>query len=796
MKNTISMKRAVQATICILVFLAVFSVWPMKLIRPWQYMGSVDKESKAITANEGAVLQQFIPVNDCLRSLSFYVYNEDTADIEGKTLYFRLFDANLNKLEYSVFTLSEENIPGLFTIPMRGEWKAGEVYYFSIECPGAELLLSMEDGLNVDILYGYRVYFTAKQYLLIGGCILLAGVLLLLAAALVFRKKDARKVSIGMLWWMPAGVLAAAGALFAAYNVFPAKRLATETVDIIFYETGILLFLLFTLYCLFHKKESVTEKKISLNDCLGRLPDILQTVSFAGVMLGCVRYLNALSTFDQKSAGNITIACFALAILCDFAKEELFNVYQPVYIVLAAGAGIWYCVQQGVDEESLILARGTAAAFALWGMVAVNVLYHLFLNIRRKRNIFKNISPVYSIMLLLLLAEFIRSRNGKQWPVTWACLWILFALRLLDRGGRERYLSNFANGVFLHFVGICIYAWLHRPFHFYTHTRYPGVFHTVTSSAVYDCFVLVLALAVFLVKYARTKKISLCLKELWVFGLAGGFMLLTASRTGLYAAAVLAGLLIVVTSFTEFKDGILKALLRTGLLLLILAGFFVGTFTACRIIPAVYNKPQTFEIEWFQDSIKEGEDWNSFRYITVRKFLAVFDAKLTYYDKGQRNKQDFSLNDDENATGYYSSELTKEKENLGGNVDYTNGRLEIYKRYIALLNWTGHKEVAIPYDSTTMIAHAHNAYIQVAYDFGIGAGIYFLLFCVLFGIRSIYYYSRHKGEKAGIVPVAVIGVFGVCGLVEWVMIPYIPTGFALFFVLVLLMPKIKDTKDL
>ena len=800
MKNTISMKRAVQATICILVFLAVLSVWPMKLIRPWQYMGSVDKESKAITANEGAVLQQFIPVNDCLRSLSFYVYNEDTADIDGKTLYFRLFDANLNKLEYSVFSLLEENIPGLFTIPMRGEWKAGEVYYFSIECPGAELLLSMEDGLNVDILYGYRVYFTAKQYLLIGGCILLAGVLLLLAAELVFRKKDAKKVSIGMLWRMPAGVLATAGALFAAYNVFPAKRLATETVDIIFYETGILLFLLFTWYCLFHKKEPVVERTLSLKECLSelsdRLPDILQTVSFAGVMLGCVRYLNALSTFDQKSAGNITVACFALAILCGFAKEELFNVYQLVYIVLAAGACIRYCVQRGADEESLILARGTAVAFALWGMVAVNVLYHLFLNIRKKRNIFKNISPVYSIMLLLLLAEFIRSRNGKQWPVTWACLWILFALRLLDRGGRERYLSNFVNGVFLHFVGICIYAWLHRPFHFYTHTRYPGVFHTVTSSAVYDCFVLVLALAVFLVKYARTKKISLCLKELWVFGLAGGFMLLTASRTGLYAAAALAVMLIVVTSFTEFKDGILKALLRTGLLLLTLAGFFVGTFTACRIIPAVYNKPQTFEIEWFQDSIKEGEDWNSFRYITVRKFLAVFDAKLTYYDKEHTAQEAAVSETQEGVTGFSSPELTEEKEGIGGNADYTNGRMDIYKKYLSLLDWKGHRDVAVQGDNGKMIAHAHNAYIQVAYDFGIGAGIYFLLFCVVFGIRSIYYYSRHKGGKAGIVPVAVIGVFGICGLVEWVMLPYIPTGFALFFVLVLLMPKIKDTKDL
>ena len=429
-------------------------------------------------------------------------------------------------------------------------------------------------------------------------------------------------------------------------------------------------------------------------------------------------------------------------------------------------------------------------------MVAVNVLYHLFLNIRRKRNIFKDISPVYSIMLLLLLAEFIRSRNGKQWPVTWFILWLLFALRLLDRGGRERYLGNFVNGVFLHFTGICIYAWLHRPFHFYTHTRYPGVFHTVTSSAVYDCFVLVLALSVFLVKYARTKKISLCLKELWVFGLAGGFMLLTASRTGLYAAAVLAGLLIVVTSFTEFKDGILKALLRTGLLLLTLAGFFVGTFTACRIVPAVYNKPQTFEIEWFQDSIKEGEDWNSFRYITVRKFLAVFDAKLTYYDKEHTAQEDAASETQEGVTGFSSPELTEEKEGIGGNTDYTNGRMEIYRKYLSLLNWKGHSDVAVQGDNGKMIAHAHNAYIQVAYDFGIGAGIYFLLFCVVFGIRSIYYYSRHKGEKAGIVPVAVIGVFGICGLVEWVMLPYIPTGFALFFILVLLMPKIKDTKDL
>ncbi len=45
------------------------------------------------------------------------------------------------------------------------------------------------------------------------------------------------------------------------------------------------------------------------------------------------------------------------------------------------------------------------------------------------------------------------------------------------------------------------------------------------------------------------------------------------------------------------------------------------------------------------------------------------------------------------------------------------------------------------------------------------------------------------------IPVVVIGVFGICGMVEWVMLPYIPTGFALFFVLALLTPKLGDTAE-
>lgn len=796
MKNKISLKRTIQITILFLTFLAIFVVWPLKLIRPWQYMGEVNKDSQCIVPGDTTILQQFIPVNDYLRSISFYIYNEDIDESQNASAYIRLFDANLNRIERVNIKLTRDNTPGLITIPIRGEWKAGEVYYFSIESRNTEILVSMEDGVNIDVLYGYRVFYTRKQYLMIGVSILCIGLLLILLTEMLFRRRYV-KVNIDMLWHLPAAALVVAGSIFAAYNVFPAKKLATETVDIIFYEVGILLFLTFSLYCLLRKRPKTEERKITFEECAAKLPGVLQSVCFAGVMLGCVRYLNALSSYDQKTASNLTLACFALAVLCSFTKKEIFNVYQPVYVVVATGVSIWYCIQHAVDEESLVVARGTAVAYSLWGMIALNVIHNLIINIKNKRKLWKEISPVYSIMLLLLLAEFVRSRNGKEWPIVLLVLCALFAFRVIDkRSSRETYLKNFVNGVFIHFIGISIYAWLHRPFHFYTHTRYPGVFHTVTAAAVYDCFVMVLALAVFLVKYAKNRKLSQCLKEIWIFGLSAGFMLLTASRTGLFASGILCILLLVVTMFTEFKDGILKLLLRIGLLLVIVVGFFISTFTACRIIPAVYNKPQTFEIELFFDSIKEGEEWDSFRYITVRKFLAVFDAKLSYYDKGQKDTAIQAEEVQENNNTYASPELTEEKEGIGGNLDYTNGRMDIYKKYLSLLDWKGHKDVAIPGDDGKMIAHAHNAYIQVAYDFGIGAGIYFLIFCVVFAIRSILYYAKHRGEKAGIIPVAVIGTFGVCGLVEWVMLPYIPTGFALFFVLVLLMPKIKETQSL
>ena len=131
-------------------------------------MGEIKEDSNTIVESEGTIMQQFIPVNDYLRNVSFYIYNEDVEGLQDTRVFFRLYDANLNKIDRQVIYLDQIELPCLITIPLRGEWKTGEVYYFSIHGREADLLLSMEDGINMDVQYGYRVFLTPKQYLMIG----------------------------------------------------------------------------------------------------------------------------------------------------------------------------------------------------------------------------------------------------------------------------------------------------------------------------------------------------------------------------------------------------------------------------------------------------------------------------------------------------------------------------------------------------------------------------------------------------------------------------------------------------
>jgi hypothetical protein len=114
--------------------------------------------------------------------------------------------------------------------------------------------------------------------------------------------------------------------------------------------------------------------------------------------------------------------------------------------------------------------------------------------------------------------------------------------------------------------------------------------------------------------------------------------------------------------------------------------------------------------------------------------------------------------------------------------DYSSGRLEVFKLYLAELNMTGHEEMGVQLPDGSWTYHAHNNYIQVAHDFGIFMGLFFIVIGGMAFVRAIGYYRKNEDIYAAF-PLLVIVTFAAVGMTEYVFFFSNPSGFLLLLVL-------------
>lgn len=113
-------------------------------------------------------------------------------------------------------------------------------------------------------------------------------------------------------------------------------------------------------------------------------------------------------------------------------------------------------------------------------------------------------------------------------------------------------------------------------------------------------------------------------------------------------------------------------------------------------------------------------------------------------------------------------EDTSDEDGDGMVTDYTNGRLDIFKSYIEQMNMTGHEGMGALLKDGSIATHAHDVYLQVAYDHGIPTGIIFVVFGIFSLVTSVIYYNKNKNKEpqSALTP-AMIAAFAIAGLVEW-----------------------------
>lgn len=831
MNRILNKKQAICGTVWILAVCAALILWPLRLIHE-EVRAESGRQQAAVSeaVNADCVVQQrFIAQYDRLKEIEIYL-----ADwTKGDKFNFVLRDASMQTLMQQVIDTGDmETIPGYCRVQVNIDTEVGRDYYLLLQGVESEFHVAYADnaGENTNIYIGavyydgvedtercmiadyvYEVPLRKGKTFVLDAAFLLVGVLTSLLTAAYYKRRPEKNtlLTVDRAMRFVLNPLIAAAAVAAGVAIGPCRLFTTDIYSILFYETGVVFAAAAAFYAVNHDRTGLASDRTAFAVLRERWQDDLQSVMFAGAVWGCCNYMNALYEIHHTVAYRQVLIFFALALIVTYRKKEFFCWSTLVYGVAAAVAAPMYyrdalaaliekSAQTGLAEPGELELKAlklTVWAGVLAGFVILNTLKLLF---GRK---IKRISVPYGILVGAFFALIILYRNTRGWPIFLVCCFTLYYLRMASGVKRTVLLHNIVNGILLHFVLTVGYCLLHRPYMYFQYYRYPFHFHTVTISAVYLALTVCAALVKFLDAYGRRPSLAGTYKELSVLGVSAMYLLFTLSRTGYLAIFVTAVMVIPVAFFSgkalPFREKWRRFLRGMGLMILSVIISFPVMFTAQRTIPAVAADIRAHEIEDFPSELVHGRDMDSYYYITVERFIQTFQMKVLGIPQERCLNAFLYFSKADGESEYRSPYLESggrillaSAEDMAASAEeeeeesYTNGRLYIFERYYERLNKTGHDDMGVMEPDGNYLAHAHNIYLQVAYDHGIFVGGVFLLLGIGTLVQAAFYYRRHREDReCALFPLALLVLFAVAGLTEWIFHPCCPIAYCLLLVM-------------
>lgn len=824
MNRIINKRQAICGTVWIVAACILLTLWPLRLIHEEVRTESGSQGSVlSEVVNENIVVQQrFIAQYDRLKEIEIYLAEWT----KGEQFNFVLRDGSMQTLMQQLIDTKEMEVPGYCRIQVNIDTEVGRDYYFLLQGVESEFRVAYVgnagEGYNIYIGavyydgvedvehcmaadYVYEVPLRKLKTLLAAALVLAAAILITLLTGRHYQKKPEKNTLLTVERTMRIVLvpLIAAAGIAATIAVWPLHLFTTDPYCIAFYEAGVLLLVAAALYAVVHDRTGIATDRTVLAVLRVRWRDDLQSLLFAGAIWGCCNYMNALYEIHHTIAYRQVLIFFALALFVTYRKTEIFRLGNLLYAVAAAVVGPMYyrknlallvdaaheAGKNGPGEQEILALKLTVWAGILAGLVILNTVRILW-----KREI-HGISVPYGLLVGVFFVLLILRRNMRGWPIFLVCAFTLYYLRMAAGIRKEVLLRNIVNGILIHFLATVGFCLIHRPYMYFRYYRYPFHFHTVTISAVYLALVFCAAFVKLLDAYRRMPRLAGVYKELAVFGVSAMYLLFTLSRTGYLASLVMAVVVLPTAFFVgkemPFRQKCRRLLQSIGLMALAVLMCFPIVFTAQRTIPAVTADVRAHEIEEFPSELVHGRDLDSYYYITIERFIQTFQMKVLGIPEEKCLNAFLFFSKADDASDYRSPYLelgsrillastedmaAKEKEE----ESYTNGRLYIFRQYYDRLDKRGHDDMGVMEPNGNYLAHAHNIYLQVAYDHGIPVGAVFLLLGVGTLVQAAVYYRRHRLDReCALFPLALLILFAVAGITEWIFHPCCPIAFCL-----------------
>lgn len=471
-------------------------------------------------------------------------------------------------------------------------------------------------------------------------------------------------------------------------------------------------------------------------------------------------------TFRDLTGVVMAVLILSHYHLSDFVKRKIPYLVWSLVCVMGGIAFLW-------KGQSLVWFANDRAVLVmdvfLFGIILIHIFTDLILDRQRPR-LYKPFAFAWLAMMLLMMV----SRSEYLWPFGYLVMFGCFYLTDYTAAEREDLFQGMLDGVILGFFVLQGWCFVFRP---YDAVRYVGVYSNCNLNALFYLVVLAAALTRLVQVYRRGGGRLLRLYYWLGTGVVLGFLFMTISRTGWFAAAVLvfAGLLCLWRVLS--RGNLFVSLFKNGLIVVFCAVLtFPLVFGAVRYLPPAFHHPVWFFGEWHEDKVHSWDKWDSEKFVNLDRLMRVANSRVatildTLFEKAEpESTLRLEVEGENLASENQTAEDKKSQPDVSplqqqlydealaagfalDRADRGNSllvRKAIYRYYIHLLNFRGHpdSEQGFQIFPNQRIGHAHNIYLQYGVDFGIPVLILFVALVVWSAVRFVREFMREPSENA------------------------------------------------
>ena len=458
-------------------------------------------------------------------------------------------------------------------------------------------------------------------------------------------------------------------------------------------------------------------------------------------------------------AVNCTGILLMMIVLSEYERKEIMCLFTYIWSGISAVLLIISAMWQNVYLFGIYKWTIFFALLNIW-LIGIP-LYQIAKNIFIKKTVQIKWNAVI-ILVVAMVCCMMLSPYHAVWPVWFLVIFGMFYLTRFQEENFKDLREAMTDGIMIAFVLLQLYAYGYRPF---DAPRYVGAFSNSNMTALH--YLVTYVAVLFKLHFLVTNESSKKWRIVFFVGAAGllDFQILTMTRTAWVISAVITflfGILVVKNLWKKSGKAILLRGMTLGICAIVL---FPVVFATVRWLPPLRHHPIWYEGEWGENKVHSFDPPNSEKYTDFDEFMGTILERLKIIS---------SIRNPLVLKAQAAEDIEYRPVSLSGPENLTPSlriRLTIYKAYLQDLNWTGHGKQEGHYiipEIDTFVWHPQNLWIQVAYYYGIPAGILFSILSVLLFGKQIGAVVKHGENQYAFIPLLISIVFFLYGMTELV----------------------------